>query len=157
MDEVKIFKTECQKEREERDLAIYNEYNELMSVEGQSRTLVTEHLMKKYQELAAEKGFSLWQEDSESSRTASEKGIASASQDSVDELNGRMTAVQGHTFSISENTKLLVSNTQAILRSVMGIENNTNDLPSRLTTMESSLKSIRDTVDDIALKGIKIQ
>lgn len=114
-------------------------------------------LMKKYQELAAGKGFSLWQEDSESSRTASEKGIASASQDSVDELNGRMTAVQGHTFSISENTKLLVSNTQAILRSVMGIENNTNDLPSRLTTMESSLKSIRDTVDDIALKGIKIQ
>lgn len=43
-----IFKTDCQREREERDLAIYNEYNELMSVEGQSRTLVTEHLMKKY-------------------------------------------------------------------------------------------------------------
>ncbi len=48
MDEVMIFKTDCQKEREERDLAIYKEYNELMSVEGQSRTLVTEHLMKKY-------------------------------------------------------------------------------------------------------------
>ncbi len=48
MDEVMIFKTDCQREREERDLAIYNEYNELMSVEGQSRTLVTEHLMKKY-------------------------------------------------------------------------------------------------------------
>ena len=48
MDKVKIFKTDCQKEREERDLAIYNEYTELMSVEGQSKTLVTEHLMKKY-------------------------------------------------------------------------------------------------------------
>lgn len=48
MDEVKIFKTDCQREREERDLAIYNEYNELMSVEGQSKTLVHEHLMKKY-------------------------------------------------------------------------------------------------------------
>ena len=48
MDEVKIFKTDCQKEREERDLAIYNEYTALMSVEGQSKTLVTEHLMKKY-------------------------------------------------------------------------------------------------------------
>jgi len=48
MDEMMIFKTDCQREREERDLAIYNEYNELMSVEGQSRTLVTEHLMKKY-------------------------------------------------------------------------------------------------------------
>ena len=29
-------------------MAIYNEYTELMSVEGQSKTLVTEHLMKKY-------------------------------------------------------------------------------------------------------------
>lgn len=48
MDKVKIFKTDCQKEREERDLAIYNEYAALMSVEGQSKTLVTEHLMKKY-------------------------------------------------------------------------------------------------------------
>ena len=48
MDNVKIFKTDCQKEREKRDLAIYNEYNEMMSVNGQSKTLVTEHLMKKY-------------------------------------------------------------------------------------------------------------
>lgn len=48
MDEVKIFKTECQKEREKRDLAIYNEYNDMMSVAGQRSTLVTQHLMKKY-------------------------------------------------------------------------------------------------------------
>ena len=48
MDDVKIFKTDCQKEREKRDLAIYNEYNEMVSVDGQSRTLVTQHLMKKY-------------------------------------------------------------------------------------------------------------
>ncbi|WP_320980005.1 hypothetical protein [Bacteroides sp.] len=43
-----IFKTPFQEEREARDLAIYNEYNELMSVKGQSKTLVMEHLMKKY-------------------------------------------------------------------------------------------------------------
>ena len=48
MDDVKIFRTDCQKKREARDSAIYNEYAELMSVEGQSKTLVTEHLMKKY-------------------------------------------------------------------------------------------------------------
>lgn len=48
MEQTPVFKTECQAEREKRDLAIYNEYNELVSVEGQSRTLVTEHLMKKY-------------------------------------------------------------------------------------------------------------
>lgn len=46
--EVTVFKTQCQAEREARDLAIYNEYNELMSVNGQSKTLVMEHLMKKY-------------------------------------------------------------------------------------------------------------
>lgn len=46
--EAKVFKTPCQTEREARDLAIYNEYNSLMTVEGQSKTVVTEHLMKKY-------------------------------------------------------------------------------------------------------------
>lgn len=46
--EAKVFKTSCQTEREARDLAIYNEYNSLMTVEGQSKTVVTEHLMKKY-------------------------------------------------------------------------------------------------------------
>lgn len=43
-----LFKTDCKAKREARDLAIYNEYNELISIEGQSKTLVTEHLMKKY-------------------------------------------------------------------------------------------------------------
>ena len=48
MNGVKILKTDCQKEREIRDLAIYHEYNEMMSAKGQSKTLVTQHLMKKY-------------------------------------------------------------------------------------------------------------
>lgn len=46
--ETMLFKTDCKAKREARDLAIYNEYNELIAIEGQSRTLVTEHLMKKY-------------------------------------------------------------------------------------------------------------
>ncbi len=48
MEQTPVFKTECQAEREKRDLAIYEEWNKLVSVEGQSRTLVTEFLMKKY-------------------------------------------------------------------------------------------------------------
>ena len=48
MSEVKIFKTEYQKERAKRDWAIYNEYKAMMSVAGQRSTLVTQHLMKKY-------------------------------------------------------------------------------------------------------------
>lgn len=47
-DNVQVFKTECQEEREKRDLAIFNEYNALMQAQGQSKTLVTAYLMKKY-------------------------------------------------------------------------------------------------------------
>lgn len=94
---------------------------------------------------------------SDAEREASQKGIATANQDSVDELNGRMTAVQGHTFSISENTKLLVANTQAILRSVMNIETETEGFGARLGRMEDNIKEMNNTLDDIATKGIKLK
>lgn len=89
----------------------------------------------------------------DATREASQEGIATASQDSVDELNGRMTTVQGHTYSISENTKLLVANTAAILQSVLNIEANTD----RLAAVETNIKEVRNTLDDLALKGIKIK
>lgn len=91
------------------------------------------------------------------SRSASEEGIATASQDSVDELNGRMTAVQGHTYNICEYTKQLVTTTNLILHSVLNIESETDGFGARLERMESNLRGVMNTVDDIALKGIKIQ
>ena len=94
---------------------------------------------------------------SAASREASQKGIATASQDSVDELNGRMTAVQGHTFDIAENTRMLLATTNEILKGVVGIERNTGNVHTRLTVVEQHLKSVKDTVGDIALKGIKIK
>ncbi len=95
--------------------------------------------------------------DSTASREASQKGIATASQDSVDELNGRMTAVQGHTFDIAENTRMLLATTNEILKGVVGIERNTGNVHTRLSVVEQHLKSVKDTVGDIALKGIKIK
>ena len=94
---------------------------------------------------------------SDSSREASSKGIATASQESVDELNGRMTAIQGHTYSINESTKTLVQNSGLILRSVQNIDRNTEEMHGRMAAMESDIKSVRDTVGDLALKGIKIK
>lgn len=94
---------------------------------------------------------------SAATREASQKGIATASQDSVDELNGRMTAVQGHTYNIAENTRMLLATTNEILKGVVGIERNTGNLHARLTVVEQHLKSVKDTVGDIALKGIKIK
>lgn len=114
-------------------------------------------LIEKYKQMAAAKGITLWDENEDASRSASQKGIATASQESVDELNGRMTAVQGHTFSINENTKILVSVTNAILKSVMGIERNTDSVPDRLSTIEKGVTAVKDTVNDIALKGVRIR
>lgn len=93
----------------------------------------------------------------ENSREAAEKGIATASQESVDELNGRATTIQGHTFSISENTKILVQNTGLILQSVMQIEDNTDGLSSRMANVETNIKVVKDTISDIALNGIKLK
>lgn len=90
-------------------------------------------------------------------REASQKGIATASQESVDELNGRATAIQGHTYNICEYTKQLVTTTNLILQSVVNIEGETEGFGARLERMENNLKGVKDTVEDIAIKGIKIQ
>lgn len=93
----------------------------------------------------------------EATREASEKGIATASQESVDELNGRATAIQGHTYSISENTKIILSVVNMILQSVLNIETHTERISGLVKDVESSVKEMKDTVNDIALKGVKLK
>ena len=112
------------------------------------------NLMQRYQEMAAKKGFNLFSDDA--TRTGANKGIATASQDSVNELNGRMTAVQGHTYSISENTKILVGNTTALLKAVMHIESETDGMRERLVKIESNSNQIKNSLNDIAIKGVKM-
>lgn len=113
-------------------------------------------LLEKYKQMAASKGISIFEAD-DPTREASKKGIATASQESVDELNGRATAIQGHTYSIAENTKQLLSTSNAILKSVLNIESNTDDLPNRMSAIESNTKEMRQTLNDIALKGVKLK
>ncbi len=45
---MEVLKTELQREREQRDLAIYSDYERMMSVPGQSATEVGKVLMNKY-------------------------------------------------------------------------------------------------------------
>lgn len=83
---------------------------------------------------------------------ASRRGIAQASQQSIDELNGRATAIQSHTFSIMEGTKQLTRDSAQILRHLAGIEDNT----SRLEAMEHSLKRMDSNIDRMATRGVKM-
>lgn len=85
------------------------------------------------------------------------KGIAAASQDSVDELNARATTIQSHTFSISENTKLLVANTVSILASVLAIERHTEAISTRMEVVERDLHQVRNTIDDFSTQGVKLK
>lgn len=82
-------------------------------------------------------GYDAWSSDT---RTGTSKGIANASQDSVDELNGRATAIQGYTYNIQENTSALVRHSASMLEHLSGIRDNT----ARLEAIEKIARDIRD-------------
>lgn len=116
---------------------------------------MAESLLKQARQAGRERGFDLFGGDAESGgrRTAQTKGLAQASQDSINELNGRATAIQEHTYLISENTKLLLNNTSSILNHVAGIHADT----ARLKAIETSTRATEATLSEIRDKGIKLK
>lgn len=115
---------------------------------------MAESLLKQARQAGKERGFDLFGGDTQASgRTARTKGVAQASQDSINELNGRATAIQEHTYLISENTKLLLNNTSAILSHVAGIHSDT----ARLKAIETSTRATEATLSEIRDKGIKLK
>lgn len=93
---------------------------------------------------------------SASSRNATAKGIATASQDSIDELNGKTTSIQGHTFSISNDMRRLVEFAQQLLNIVIKIESNTEHC-KRLEGIEGDMRSIKKGIDNINQYGIDLK
>ena len=90
-------------------------------------------------------------------RQGATKGIATASQESVDENNARLTTIQGHTYSLVQGMEELNRTTNTILERVTGIERNTSTTNDRLNNIDNKVKSIKDSVDDISLRGIKLR
>ena len=90
-------------------------------------------------------------------REGAKKGIATASQDSVDELNARVTTMQGHTFSLSENTQSLLTAVNLILPSVLHIETHTEAISGELKRMRTDLHDMKSAIGDMSLKGVKIK
>lgn len=104
-------------------------------------------------------------------RQSAERGIATASQESVDENNARLTTIQAHTASIADNvnemaqqikeqraisarTSQLIDdirmNVYLMVKHLQGIETNTDNANSKLDKISS-------TLSDIQLKGIKMK
>ncbi len=135
--------------------------NDLFSNLG-SLYSTSEEFAKKYQEWLREKGYNLDEEEVE--RSSSQKGIAQASQESVDENNARLTTIQGHTYqlvSIQEATRLEITGIRGIADS---IRENTllslnllRDISTNTLEIASVSKQIRGLVDDIQRQGLKLK
>lgn len=95
--------------------------------------------------------------DAEATREGTQKGIATASQESVDENNARLTTIQGHTYSIMTGVVELNRIGNLVLERLMGIENNTAETNMRLDNLDKRVTKVSSTLNDIQLKGLKIQ
>lgn len=105
--------------------------------------------MQNWKEEAKKQGFDLWT----STREASSKGIAGMSQETGDELNGRFTAIQGHTYQINESVRVLAENSSKILDQLAGIREGTDHLEE----INNNLKAVKSDVSDMNLKGVNLK
>jgi len=104
-----------------------------------------ERLLQQAKDIAKEEGIDIFQADS-ATRTAASKGIATASQESVDENNGRLTYIQGQVSLISEEMVDLGKTSGKILTTLYGIQEN--------TSFCRKLEGIESTLDDISNRGL---
>lgn len=101
------------------------------------------------QKIAEELGYEAFKGDSTATQR---KGIAQASQDSVNELNGRMTAIQSHTSSIMGGVQQLTRDSAQVLKHLASIERNTSELQQ----MRLDVNRLASAVDDMATRGVKM-
>ena len=78
--------------------------------------------------------------------TATSKGIAQASQESIDELNGRMTVIQAHTAQLLENSGLMRLDVASIRSIVGNIGDDTAAMRSMMSDMNTDLHYIRNNM-----------
>lgn len=104
------------------------------------------------------------EEEEETEREGTKKGIATASQESVDENNARLTTIQGHTFSIVEGLGVLNATANKMLEHLAGIESNTSETNEKLDNtnakiddVEKKISKMSGTLEDINTKGLKLK
>ena len=85
------------------------------------------------------------------------KGIATASQDSVDELNGRATAIQTHTASIAAGTARLTSLAQSTFDQLVEVGRMVKEGNATRQRIETSTATIATKVRDFETYGIKVK
>lgn len=90
-------------------------------------------------------------------RQGTSKGIATASQDSIDENNARLTTIQGHTYTLVQGMNELNDTSNQILKHVAGIKDDTKDIRERVSNIGDDLHSVRNEIEDISTRGVKFK
>ena len=90
-------------------------------------------------------------------REGTQKGIATASQDSVDENNARLTTIQEHTYTLVQGVKELNATGNKLLEVATGIRENTKETNDKLNDVKTDVKAIKSSVDEIESRGLKIR
>lgn len=93
-------------------------------------------------------------------REGSSKGVAQASQESIDYLNGLMTNVNDNVFSMSEHVKALATMNSGMHRILESIESNTRpiaDIRELVEDMYVEVLATRKSMDDQRTRGVKIR
>lgn len=85
------------------------------------------------------------------------KGIAAASQDSIDELNGRATAIQTHTAEIAAGTARLVSLAQKTFDELAEVSRMVKEGNATRMRMESATANLERKMRDLETQGIKVR
>ena len=120
-----------------------------------------------------------WESESDSTREVSQKGIATASQDSVDENNGRLAVMQGHTYSINENVNRMATGIDTIaahtvnlscltsidktMQSILSMRDaslthlsNIDSHTARLEAIENAIVFMKNDINTMLIKGLKL-
>ena len=115
----------------------------------------------------------------DSTREASQRGIATASQDSVDENNGRLAVMQGHTYSINENVNRMATSIDTIaahtvnlscltsidktMQSILSMRDaslthlsNIDSHTARLEAIENAIVFMKNDINTMLIKGLKL-
>jgi DNA repair exonuclease SbcCD ATPase subunit len=100
---------------------------------------------------AAKSGFDIFSGNEE--RNAVSGGIANVTQDTAEEMNGRLTQIQSHTFSINENMKIMVSMQTTQLAILQGIHTDTGQLHA----IRADIASVKEIIADFQIRGLKLK
>lgn len=89
--------------------------------------------------------------------TGQRKGIAATSQDSIDELNGRATAIQTHTAMIAQGIALLTTLAQSTFDQLVEVARMVKEGNATRQRIENSTATIATKVRDFETYGVKIK